>query len=248
LESLFKLMLCLCKIEMKGDLLLHVVHIAGTRMIEEGADSGSQGDLSQGAMAGHLIIDFVWLHLSALERFPSLEQWIQSWWDETQGVLEMSSPEGWLNEGQKDGHLFWALPHAAANVVGEQLGEARHKRPFCTYITVVPGLMAGRWWKSLGKEADLIVKIPAGTPFWKGAIQEPLILCVSLPLCRYPPWSYKRTGLLEGLRQELRQVWTDFPEQGGCLLRSFLLQETDSQMLLQVIRFNSRLGEMEIIL
>jgi hypothetical protein len=37
-ERLFKLMLHRCKIKMKGDLLLHVVHIAGTRMIEEGAD------------------------------------------------------------------------------------------------------------------------------------------------------------------------------------------------------------------
>jgi hypothetical protein len=41
-ERLFELMLRLRKIEMKGDLLLHVIHVAGTRMIEEGADGGSK--------------------------------------------------------------------------------------------------------------------------------------------------------------------------------------------------------------
>ena len=98
------------------------------------------------------------------------------------------------------------------------------QRPFCTHITVVPRLMTGRWRKSLGKEADLIVKIPAGTPFWEAAMHEPLILCISLPLCRHPPWSYKRTGFLEGLHRELHQVWKDFQERGGCLLHKLILK------------------------
>jgi hypothetical protein len=34
------------RVEMSKGLILHVVHVAGTRMIEEGADGGSRGDLS----------------------------------------------------------------------------------------------------------------------------------------------------------------------------------------------------------
>jgi hypothetical protein len=69
-------MLRLRKLEMEGDLILHLIHVAGTMMVAEGADGGSRGDLNQGVMAGQPILDFVPLHLSALERSPSLESWI----------------------------------------------------------------------------------------------------------------------------------------------------------------------------
>jgi hypothetical protein len=140
-------------------------------------------------------------------------------------------PEGWFDEGQKDGCFLWAPPPAAADVVAEQLGEARHKRPDCLHITVVPRLMTARWRKSLAKEADLIVELPAGNVYWPSEMHEPLILLVSLPLCRHPPWSYKRTGFVEGLRGELRAVWQGVPERSGTLLRKLLLQERDFQSM-----------------
>jgi hypothetical protein len=59
LKQMFDLMLRLRKVEMEGQLLLHVVHVAGTRMTEEGADGVSRRDLTQGSMAGPLIINFV---------------------------------------------------------------------------------------------------------------------------------------------------------------------------------------------
>lgn len=68
LKTFFKLMLRLRHVEMSGGLILQVVHVAGTQMIEEGADGGSRGDLSQGVMSGQPVLDFVPLHLSALER------------------------------------------------------------------------------------------------------------------------------------------------------------------------------------
>jgi hypothetical protein len=230
-KPLFDLMLRLRKVEMEGQLLLHVVHVAGTRMIEEGADGGSRGDLTQGAMAGHSVIDFVPLHLSALERSPGLETWIRSWWDQERGELETLEPEGWFDQGQTSGSFLWSPPPAAADVVAEQLGEARHKRPDCVHVTVVPRLMTARWRKSLAKEADLIVELPAGNKYWPTEMHEPLILLVSLPLCRHPPWSYKRTGFVEGLRGELRSVWKELPERSGTLLRKFLQQEREFHSL-----------------
>jgi hypothetical protein len=73
---LFELMLRSRKLEMAGDLILHVIHVAGTRMVAEGADRGSRGDLNQGVMAGQSILDFVPLHLTALEPSNKLESWI----------------------------------------------------------------------------------------------------------------------------------------------------------------------------
>jgi hypothetical protein len=64
-----------------------LIHVAGPWMIEEGADGGSQGNLSQGAMAGHLVIYFVPLHLLALELSLKLEPWIPSWQEEARGDL-----------------------------------------------------------------------------------------------------------------------------------------------------------------
>jgi hypothetical protein len=219
-------------VEMDGSLILHVIHVAGTRMIEEGADGGSRGDLSQGVMCEQSVLDFVPLHLSALERSENLEEWIRSWWDEQRGELQTLDPNGWFDEGQGEGCFLWAPAPAAADVVAEQLGEARHKRTHCTHITVVPRLMTGRWRKSLAKESDFSIAIPAGkTAFWPLAMHEPLILFVSLPLCRYSPWSYRRTGFVEGLCGELRSVWESRPEWSGNLLRELLLQERRFQGL-----------------
>jgi hypothetical protein len=139
------LVLRLLKLKMDGDLILHVIHVAGTRMVAEGADGGSRGVLNQGVMAGQSILDFVPLHLTAcLERPDKLEPWIRSWWDDERGELQTLSPKGWFNEGQQEGNFLWAPPPAAADVVGELLGEAKHKRPYCTHLVIVPRLMTGR--------------------------------------------------------------------------------------------------------
>jgi hypothetical protein len=102
-------------------------------------------------MAGQSILDFVPLHLTALDRSDKLETWIRSWWDDERGVLETLTPEGWFEEGHKEGSFPWAPPPAAADVAGELLGEAKHKRPYCTHLVVVLRLMTGRWRQTLAK-------------------------------------------------------------------------------------------------
>jgi hypothetical protein len=179
-KTMFKLMLRLRHVEMSGGLILHVVHVAGAQIIEEGADGGSRGDLSQGVMSGQSVLGFVPLHLSALERSHEVETWIRSGWDGERGDLITMSPNGWFDEGQGDGCFLWAPPPVAADVAAEQLGEARHKRTNCTHITVVPRLMTGRWRKALAKESYFSVAIPAGNlTFWPASMHEPLILFVS---------------------------------------------------------------------
>jgi hypothetical protein len=49
-KELYELNLRLHVLEMKGNLILHMVHCAGTRMQCEGADGSSRGDHSTGVM------------------------------------------------------------------------------------------------------------------------------------------------------------------------------------------------------
>jgi hypothetical protein len=222
-RKLFDLMLRLRKLEMDASLILHVVHVSGTRMIDEGGDGGSRGDLTQGVMAGRPILDYIPLHLSALEREPALESWIRSWWnEEDQGPLTTLRPEGWFEEGQQDGNFLWVPPPAAADVVVEQLGEARHKRPNCMHITVVPRLMTSRWRKGLLKESDLEIVVPVGNLFWGKEQHEPLLMFISFPLCRHPPWSLRGTNYLDSFCRELRGMWETVPERTGTFLRQLL--------------------------
>ena len=80
-KELDALILKLWKIQMKGSLLIHFFHIAGTRMIESGIDGLSRGDKSEGIMKGIDILSFVPLHLSPRDRSPLVKDWINSWLD-----------------------------------------------------------------------------------------------------------------------------------------------------------------------
>jgi hypothetical protein len=171
-------------------------------------------------MAGDPILGCIPLHLSALDREPALEEWIRSWWDEERGPLTTLRPEGWFEEGQQEGNFLWVPPPAAAEVVVEQLGDARHKHPNCLHITVVPRLMTSRWRKGLLKESDLEIVIPVGSSIWGKKMHEPLLMFIFFPLCRHPPWSLRGTNYLESFCGKLCSLWETVP--GGA--RNLLLE------------------------
>ena len=72
-RKLFELVLRLHKLEMTAGLVLHAIHCAGTRMVAQGTDGLSRGDLLEGVMKGDDFLSFVPLHQSALARSPGLE-------------------------------------------------------------------------------------------------------------------------------------------------------------------------------
>jgi len=78
-KTLFDLVLRLRTIEMQGLVQLQVIHVAGTRMISQGTDGLSRGCLIEGVMTGTPMLDFIPLHLSALDRQPTLLHWIRDW-------------------------------------------------------------------------------------------------------------------------------------------------------------------------
>ena len=90
-QKLFELVLRLHKLEMTAGLVLHVIHCAGTRMIAQGTDGLSRGDLLEGVMKGDDILSFVPLHQSALERSTGLEEWLKETFSLNE--LETLAPE-----------------------------------------------------------------------------------------------------------------------------------------------------------
>ncbi len=64
---------------MGGNLKLQVIHIAGTRMIQQGTDGLSHGDFLGGVLAGQDMLSFIPLCKTAIERSGILLDWIREW-------------------------------------------------------------------------------------------------------------------------------------------------------------------------
>jgi hypothetical protein len=73
-RALFEFIVMLYQLQMKlkFDLILHVIWIAGTRMIQQGTDGLSRGEENGLATGGLSLGGMVPLHLSATERSPKL--------------------------------------------------------------------------------------------------------------------------------------------------------------------------------
>ena len=227
-EALFEAMLELKKLEMDGHLLIHLVHVAGTRMIESGVDGLSRADKTAGVMKGESMMNYVPLHLAPQEREPGLTAWVKSWWPETHcGELRVHTrPEDWYTTCHEDGAHLWMVPPAAGEVVAEELGRAIHKRSQNTHIVLIPRLMANRWWKKLRRETTFLFVVPVGTAeVWGEKMHEPLFMFVSLPLCRYKPWSLKGSRFVEDFCGLLRSVWDESDAGRRYLLRKFFVRE-----------------------
>ena len=77
-KLLHDLVLRLRRAEMDYGFTLHVVHVAGTRMIEHGTDGLSRGALLEGVMAGRDMLSFVDLALTAIQRHRPLLEFVKS--------------------------------------------------------------------------------------------------------------------------------------------------------------------------
>ena len=73
---LFELVLRSRRLEMNGQIFLRVIWVAGTRMIDQGTDGLSRGDLLTGVMAGDSMLFHVPLNKTSEERFPGVVDWL----------------------------------------------------------------------------------------------------------------------------------------------------------------------------
>lgn len=221
-KKLFELVLRIRKIQLKYSLKLHVIHVSGTRMIVQGTDGVSRGNLLEGVMVGQNMLSFVPLNESAMDRSPNLLQWIRSW---SIQEAELLTPEGWFSTGHgivgggenldgewvpeyKDSTYIWAPPPAAAFDAMAELIKARHKNPNVAHIFVCPRLFTQSWRKSLMKVADLCFYVPVGSiPEWNENMHEPLMIGVILPFLSHRPWQLRRSPQVLAVESKLREVW-----------------------------------------
>jgi hypothetical protein len=94
-------------------------HIAGTRMIQIGIDALSRRERQVEALEKP-ISEIIPLHLSPVERSPTLINWLQSWLGEK---FFLAEPEDWFYRAQQSGEYsrppekktwVWNLHPAAA--------------------------------------------------------------------------------------------------------------------------------------
>ena len=219
-RELFDLVLRLKQLELREDLILHVIHISGRRMIWQGTDGLSRADHSQGVMRGKPIEDFVPLHLNALERAPLLQGWLE---DITRTLdPTFLEPEGWYSTGHERGTYIWVPAPGAAEVVVEQLGRARLKRPESMHIILVPRIMTGRWRRLLTRGSEFNIKLD-WSGVWDCSVQfEPLLMFVCLPYSSASPKFSEQKKLLDGIQRSMLQAEL---QSSSSLRRRYLLRQ-----------------------
>jgi hypothetical protein len=139
------------------------------------------------------------------------------------------SPTGWFTEGHGYGNYIWAPSPAAVDVVVEQLGKARLKRPELMHLIVVPPhLMTGRWRRHLGRGSDMYFKIKDCSEVWELSTQfEPLLIFVCLPYVTYMPKLKERQELLDEFQGGLPRE--EFPEISSGTRRTILCKLLESE-------------------
>ena len=235
-KKLLALVIKLKLLETRRGIRILVSHVSGNRMIAEGGDGVSRGSLNEGVMAGEDMLAFIPLHLSALDRSPSLLVWIQSW---TKSKLEVLTPGDWFQKGHdihgwrkaenepfsrpiiKAGIYGWFPPPAAADVALEQLRIARIKRQDSFHVFVCPRLFLPSWRKQLGKACDLVFSLPVGAIGWPVEMHEPLLIGVCFPFLSIKPWEFRGTPKLSFVARKLHEVRDEAEVDRGPLLREF---------------------------
>jgi hypothetical protein len=223
-EHLYDLVLRLQELGMKGNLVLHMIHVAGTRMQEEGADGESQGDHLTGAMNGTSVLSYVPLHRDALSLEPGVKDWLKKNWDLNRGELSFLTPKDWYAHGRTPQNCVWAPAPAAADAAAEQMARRIHQHPNSCHIFVAPRLMTARWRRRVGKLSDFDLEIGPGSSVWPQARHEPLLIYVCLPLSVHRPCKLQGTQLLEGFQSKLRDVHKTNSRHRGRLLRQLLVK------------------------
>ena len=232
---LFELVLRLRKLEMNEACKIHLSHVSGKRMIVQGSDGLSRGNLAEGVMRGADMKGFIPINKTAFERSPKLREWLSRW---TQSECSFLDPTGWFTTGQeivdgvwemnsegrklpvtKPGTFVWSPPPVAAGIAMEELRRSRHKSERSTHVVVIPRLFTTEWRKQLHKAADLVLTLPAGHPAWPGDMHEPLTIAILFPFLHHRPWQLRRTPKLVDLGNSLQEVWKSNPESEGPLLR-----------------------------
>jgi hypothetical protein len=118
LKLFHDLILRLRQVEMSVGFVLHMVHVAWTRMIEQGTNGLSRGTFLEGVVAGGDMLSFIDLAGTACERHPPVQDFVSSWLEPIVGKASWLRPEDWFVKGheivgsERDIHGVWIPTHA----------------------------------------------------------------------------------------------------------------------------------------
>ena len=151
-HRLFELVLWIKAMQMKYGFELYMIHMAGTRIIEQGTDRLSRGVVKVQDLIPKPLREYASLNLHILQRLASLSSWIRSWIGLDYFMLE---PEHWFIDAHnirftserkmfiQSSTYVWTPPPCIANVAIEQLRYMRIKRQRSTHVMIVPKLFFG---------------------------------------------------------------------------------------------------------
>ena len=117
---LFEFVFMLHQVQIRGELILHVIHIADTRMTETGIYGLSRGDNLGEMMKGMNPLQFIVLYQGLVVKSAKLEPWISNWWGK---LLTSLSVEDYFEH--KGDNIQWDPPISASETALESLLESR---------------------------------------------------------------------------------------------------------------------------
>jgi hypothetical protein len=239
-RTLFEIVLNLQQEMIAGNVVLRVVHVAGTRMIGKGTDALSRGEIH----ARDLMNQFTFtvpLNRTAIQRVPELEGWLKTWMGPDSRI---ASPEHWFGEAtqqhdysRKTVTWVWDLPPAAAIYALEELGLGRNKRhDVLRGAVIVPPLMnPSEWFRRFSRIVNVYFSIPAGSSVWGRLCHEPFFVGLYLPLVRCSPWDWQKVPFFGGFARKVSSVLKIDYQEGCDLLREFWLSAIWIQRMPQLL-------------
>jgi hypothetical protein len=111
-------------------------------------------------------------------------------------IFQILKPSGWFDDAHSLGNFVWNVPPAAAEVVVEQLGFARLKRPEAMHMIVVLRLMTGRWKRHLTCGTDGYARLDDQEVWDISSHYEPVLIYFCLLYRNANPKFEKRRELL----------------------------------------------------
>jgi hypothetical protein len=210
-KRLHALVMRLRKLEMEGNIVVHMVWFAGTRMKEQGTDGLSIGDLTGGVMVGNRFLKHIPLNKTVLERAPEFKKEFEKglpgkgwrWLDY----------EDWFEGAFDDDHglYVWTPPPTLADVAMEQMCEVKHVHHHISHVFLCHALMTARWRKQMLKASDMCVSLLQGSPAWIAKQHEPVVCALIGPLRSCRLWRIKNHFWVEEWRSKVPWMW----RQGG---------------------------------
>mmetsp|Transcript_13380 Transcript_13380/g.19133 ORF Transcript_13380/g.19133 Transcript_13380/m.19133 type:complete len:439 (-) Transcript_13380:1232-2548(-) len=218
-------------LELHQGLLPQVIWIAGNRMIQQGTDGVSRGDLNAGVLNGNNFLSLVPINKDAIERHSPLKDWILDILPENtksgtmSNILETSStgwtwlyPKHWDTYSlvQDKTHFIWITPPVIADVCLEMLTDLFHIKPCSTHLFVCPALMTPRWRKQLQKAADILINLVPLALHWPWRMFEPLTIVFIFPLLDRQSSKACISSFVAQCESELPKVLREDPRVARC--------------------------------